>query len=360
MPAPDRKKSKQGAAKATGKKVAAPKRAAAARAPAGKPAAVKRAASKPAAAKRAASKPAAAKKAAPKPAALKKTAPKKTPAKVAARPAAPKVKVPTRKAAPKLKPAAVQAGRRDGPDPEGFFVARVRGEDAVRDAPHQMQEPGGWEEDPVPLPLDEEGLGELPWTYGDDLLVALPRDPRTLFIYWDHAQATLEASFANLPGARVELWVFARGATGWDRVRVVDVALEARGWYVHDLEPGRPYRAELHLLGSDGQDRMLPGRAAATALPAQGPSTVIDDRYASLPWEVPLPKLMGPGVPGGPFSEEARALLASLSGWSRFGHSRADGSADPATPAGGPSSPTRPSSPPRPSSPAGPPGRKGA
>jgi hypothetical protein len=50
--------------------------------------------------------------------------------------------------------------------------------------------------------------------------------------------------------------------------------------------------------------------------------------------------LMGAGVPGGPFSEEARALLATLSGWERFGHSRAgDG---PTSPAGGPSSPSRP------------------
>jgi hypothetical protein len=374
MPAPERKKSKQGAAKATGKKAVAAKptvkREAAAKAPAGKPPA-RPAAAKPAAVK----KVVAAKKTAPKTAPAKvapktapvkvasktapaKVAPTKAAAKVAARPAAPKVKAPARQAAPKRKPAApVQATRRDGPDPEGFFVARVRGEDAVRDAPHQLLEPGGWEEDPVPLPLDQEGLGELPWTYGDDLLVALPRDPRTLFVYWDHARATLEASFANLPGARVELWIFARGGAGWDRVRVVDVALEARGWYVHDLEPGRPYRAELHLVGSDGQDRMLPGRSVATALPAQGPSPVIDDRYASLPWGVPLPKLMGPGIPGGPFSEEARALLASLSGWSRFGHSRADGgdgSADPATPAGGPSSPTRPTSP------GGPAGRKGA
>jgi len=234
------------------------------------------------------------------------------------------------------------AVRHDGPDPEGFFVARVRGEEAVRDAPHQMQEPGGWEEEPPLSPVHDEGLGELPWTYGDDLLVALPRDPRTLFVYWDHARATLDAAFANLPGAKVQLWIFAHGAA-WERVRVVEVALEARGWYVHDLEPGRPYRAELHVMGTNGQDRLLPGPSVGTALPPHGASPVIDDRYATLPWEVPLPKLMGPGVPGGPFSEEARALLASLSGWNRFGTSRADGT--PGAGGGGPSSPSRPTSP---------------
>jgi hypothetical protein len=282
-------------------------------------------------------------KAAPKraTAAKKKVAPAKA---VATKPAA-AGKAPDRKAAPKKggarrSPAAPPlAQRHDGPDPEGFFVARVRGEEAVRDAPHQMQEPGGWDEEPAPPPAHDEGLGELPWTYGDDLLVALPRDPRTLFVYWDHARATLEGAFAHLPGARVQLWVFARTA-GWDRVRVVDVALEARGWYVHDLEPGRAYRAELHVIGADGQDRLLPGPSAGTALPPQGPSPVIDDRYATLPWQVPLPKLMGPGLPGGPFSEEARALLATLSGWTRFGHDHAG--AGPTSPPGGPSSPSRP------------------
>jgi len=218
-------------------------------------------------------------------------------------------------------------------------VARVRGEDAVREAPHQLLEPGGWEEEPPAPPLHDEGLGELPWTYGDDLLVALPRDPRTLFVYWDQARSTLDAAFGGLPGAKVQLWVFA-GAGGGERVRVVEVALEARGWYIHDLEPGRAYRAELHVIGADGQDRLLPGPSFATALPPQGPSDVVDDRFASLPWDVPLPKLMGPGVPGGPFSEEARSLLARLSGWDRFGHSHAG--AGPTSPPGGPSSPAGP------------------
>jgi hypothetical protein len=315
MPAPDRKKpakrSKQ---------------------PVAKRPVVKKPVAKKATAKKATDKRPAARKASVKKASVRKSAVKKSVVKKAA------VKRP--KVAPRLE----EAGRRDGPDPEGFFVARVRGEEAVRDAPHQLQEPGGWEEEPPAQPLHDEGLGELPWTYGDDLLVALPRDPRTLFVYWDQARSTLDAAFAAAPGAKVQLWVFAR-SDRWVRVRVVDVALEARGWYVHDLEPGLPYRAELHVIGPDGRDRLLPGPSIGTTLPPQGPSPLIDDRFATLPWDVPLPKLMGPGVPGGPFSEEARTLLARLSGWDRFGHSRAG--SGPTSPPGGPSSPS------------GPPGREG-
>jgi hypothetical protein len=319
MPAPDRKKP------ARRSKPAAVKKAVTKKAVAGKPAVKKAVAGKPTS-KALTGKPAAKTVAARKPAATPKPARK-------ARPAAAR--------RPQGSPRLGGTGRRDGPDPEGFFVARVRGEEAVRDAPHQLQEPGGWEEEPLAPPLHDEGLGELPWTYGDDLLVAMPRDPRTLFVYWDQARASVDAAFAGVPGAKVQLWVFARG-TQWERVRVVEVALEARGWYLHDLEPGRAYRAELHVVGNDGQDRLLPGESIPTALPPQGPSPVVDDRFATLPWGVPLPKLMGPGVPGGPFSEEARALLARLSGWSRFGHDPegADGGSP-----GGPSSPSRPFSP---------------
>ena len=320
MPAPDMKKAARGARKPAAKKTLPGKataKKAAAKKPATKQAPAKKAAARSATARRPATRTAAAAKPAPK-----KAASRKAPAK-----------------RPGVAPIQAGSGRRDGPDPEGFFVARIRGEDAVRDAPHQLLEPGGWEEEPPAPALDDEELGELPWTYGDDLLVALPRDPRTLFVYWDQARSTVEAALAGVPGAKVQLWVFARGAQ-WERVRVVDVALEARGWYVHDLEPGRAYRAELHVVGTDGQDRVLPGPSIGTALPPQGPSPIIDDRFATLPWGVPLPKLMGPGVPGGPFSEEARALLARLSGWHGFGHSRAG--AAPTSPAGGPSSPSRP------------------
>src|SRR5919197_1399048 len=72
------------------------------------------------------------------------------------------------------------------PDPEGYIVARVAGEAAARGAPHPMTESaidaeqqrvGGAGEDvepPEPRDAQDEGFGELPWAYGDDVLMALP------------------------------------------------------------------------------------------------------------------------------------------------------------------------------------------
>jgi hypothetical protein len=227
-------------------------------------------------------------------------------------------------------PAAVRAPAPpagQGPDPEGFFVARVRGEEAMREAPHAMAEgaPGGEasfralaEAEPGPVGPFDEGLGDLPWGYGEDALVALPRDPRSAFLYWEHTPSTREEAFAGLDGPRAQLWIFARAGEGWERIRTVDFALESRGFYLHDLEPGRTYRAEIHLVDRAGRERALGGSSNEVRLPPVGPSPIVDDRFVRIPWDVPLGQALGPGRPGGPFSDDARQRLARLSDWSRF------------------------------------------
>jgi hypothetical protein len=198
--------------------------------------------------------------------------------------------------------------------------------------------------DEAPPSVLDEGLGELPWSYGDDAFVALPRDPRTVFLYWDHAGHTLARGFEGLDHARVQLWILARAGSGWDRIRTLDFALESRGFYVHDLEPGRTYRAEIHVLGRAGQERLLGAPSNEVTLPPVGPSPVVDDRFIRIPWDLPLGTILGPGHAGGPFSEEARAMLARLSDWSRFSGPVWGGSAGgmggrPFSPTSSPSSP---------------------
>ncbi|HZY03712.1 MAG TPA: DUF4912 domain-containing protein [Anaeromyxobacteraceae bacterium] len=269
-------------------------------------------------------------------------------------------KASARKAAPKAKGAraagAPKAGAAPGLDPEAYFVARVRGEDAARAAPHPMTEaaveaakPSGVRELGEPEgAVPDEGLGELPWSYGDDALVALPRDPRTLFLYWDFAPAVVAAALSGLEGGRTQLWVFARGGGGGlERVRTLEFALEARSFYVHDLTPGRAYLAEVHAVDGRGRERRLGGPSNEVMLPPVGPSALVDDRFARIPWDLPLSRWLKDVLRGGPFSEELRALLARLSDWSRFAGRAWGGSAGgmggrPVSPSGGPSSPPGP------------------
>jgi hypothetical protein len=244
-----------------------------------------------------------------------------------------------------LAPAAGADAAEGALDPEGFFVARVRGEGELRHAPHAMteaavEESAGGPRVTTPAPAAParpvERLGDLPWRYGDDAFVALARDPHTLFIYWDHAPATVAAAFAGLDGGRAQLWIFARGEEGWQHLGKIDVALESRSYYVHDLEPGRTYRAEMHAVDRSGRDRILARPSNEARLPPLGPSPIVDDRFGRIPWDEPLSAWLRKTFPGGPFSDEARALLARLSDASRFSGGARGGSV------GGPSSPPGP------------------
>lgn len=211
------------------------------------------------------------------------------------------------------------------PDPEGYMVARVAGEQVARGAPRPLTEgalegaPRRTHERAPPPPAFDEHLGDLPRGYEDDALMALPRDPKTLFLYWDHAQETLRQAWEGLDGARPQMWVFAREPDGgWTRVRILDFALESRSYYIHDLEPGRIYRAEVHVVDRQGRERLVPRSSNEVMLPPIGPSAVVDDRFMRILWSEPLQQLLRKARAGGPFPEDVRQQLARLSDWSRF------------------------------------------
>jgi hypothetical protein len=250
-----------------------------------------------------------------------------------------------RKAAPRARGLAARPRPSDEPDAESYFVSRVLGEEAVRAAPHPMTEAAVEAARGAPraeraeaAPAWDEQLGDLPWAYGDDALVALPRDPRTLYLYWDHSAETLRRAWEGLEGGRAEIWLFAGLAGGgWERVQTVPFALEARGWYLHELEPGRVYRAEIHLVDAQ-RDRLVPRPSNAVMLPPVGPSPVVDDRFARILWSEHLARWLAEWRAGGPFADDLRAQLARLSDWSRFGGGTWGGSGG-GGPPGSPSSP---------------------
>src|SRR2546426_419228 len=141
----------------------------------------------------------------------------------------------------------------------------------------------------APLPahgLVNEGLGELPWAYGDARLVGLVRDPTTLFIYWDFSQQQIEQAFAGLGSARavIKLWNARNG--GSELVRETDVHLEARWWYVRELPPGLELRAELWAVGERGARLMRAARPAR--LPPAAPSEQLEAFYLRLALDQPI------------------------------------------------------------------------
>jgi hypothetical protein len=124
-----------------------------------------------------------------------------------------------------------------------------------------------------------EGLGELPWVYGDARLISLVRDPATLYVYWDFSQQQIEQAFSGLGLARAVIKLLTTRAA--ELVRETEVHLEARGWYLRELPPGTELRAELWAIGERGS-RML--RAARPVkLPPAVPSDQLEAFYLNLP-----------------------------------------------------------------------------
>jgi hypothetical protein len=162
-----------------------------------------------------------------------------------------------------------------------------------------------------------EGLGELPWAYGDARLVSLVRDPTTLFVYWDFSQHQIDQAFAGLGAAHAVLKLLnARNGNG-DLVREAEVRLEARGWYVRDLPPGVEARAELWAVGERGSRLMRAGRPIR--LPPAVPSEQLETFYVRITLDQPIAGGISTGRPlnyGGsaPAGWERRLQPRSFSG----------------------------------------------
>jgi hypothetical protein len=153
-----------------------------------------------------------------------------------------------------------------------------------------------------------EGLGELPWSYGDARLVGLIRDPQTLYVYWDFSQQQIEAAFSGLGAARavLKLWNARTGSA--ELVREMEVHLEARGWYARDLPAGIELRAELWAVGERGARMMRAARPIR--LPPAAPSDQLEAFYLRIPLDQPIAH----GISGGrPLSYGG----AAPAGWER-------------------------------------------
>jgi uncharacterized protein DUF4912 len=138
-----------------------------------------------------------------------------------------------------------------------------------------------------------EGLGELPWAYGDARLVGLVRDPTTLFVYWDFSQQQIEQAFAGLGPARAVLKLWNTRTGNGDLVRETDVFLESRGWYVRDLPAGAELRGELWAVGERG------ARLIRAARPVRLPPAAPSDQLEAFYLRIPLDQSISSGIPGG-------------------------------------------------------------
>ncbi len=160
---------------------------------------------------------------------------------------------------------------------EGFFIARVAGENEARR--HGLTEAFS-----PRAPFNRNGRGaEVSLSEGDDRLHALARDPETLFVFWDFPRKSRDEAARGLKSPRAVLRVL----EGDQLVREAEFTPESRSFYVHHLRPGHRYRVEAHLVGLRGQSRQLGFSSNTVELPGRG-NLQGDIRLMRLPWELDL------------------------------------------------------------------------
>lgn len=182
----------------------------------------------------------------------------KAAAKAVAKPAAPSARRPRR-----AKPAGVP---RDKPSPAAPAAAAVP---AVSFSRYETLMPAG----PAIAGYVERGP-EIPAGYGHDRVVALPRDPRCVFAYWElggggYEKLRKERGEADLAGA---VWVLRVERVPEGRFYDLPVDPGARNWYL-SVEPAARYRLRIGLVLASGAFAEL-----AVSDEVLTPSEVLSDR----------------------------------------------------------------------------------
>ncbi len=118
----------------------------------------------------------------------------------------------------------------------------------------------------------------LPPRYDVDECVAIPVDPRTLYVYWEARESTLAALGRLAPGGALALRVLAVVPT-WDGPRSsssdVEVSAPVGDWFVRDLEPGCVVRAAIGWRHGDAFHPIAHSPALET--PPSAPSALVAD-----------------------------------------------------------------------------------
>jgi len=131
----------------------------------------------------------------------------------------------------------------------------------------------------------QEKPQELPQGYGDHILVALPRDPSSVYLFWEIDYSRLKREMRDLG--------ISRENAGWEfRAHLLDpndpthslknfgtdLDVNQGAGYLNLSPPGNTFKVELKLIGPDGSFRSVLETDPFT-LPADRPSSRMDENW---------------------------------------------------------------------------------
>ncbi len=131
---------------------------------------------------------------------------------------------------------------------------------------------------------------ELPEAYGTQRLFLAARDPHWLYAHWDLARAQLLRYNARSADRHLMLRIYT-GAVAGQPVAQIHVHPESRHWFVHVERAATSYAAELGFYQADRQWVRI-AASNSTATPPDTPSAAAPSQFATIPLELPLPRLL--------------------------------------------------------------------
>jgi len=141
----------------------------------------------------------------------------------------------------------------------------------------------------VPDTTDLDKGFEYPETYGENVVSLMVRDPYWLFSYWEFApelRGDLAARIGDeaLLRSRTVLRVYDVTETDADRPNGyydIDVAPEARNWYINVARVEREYCVDVGIVTPDGSFIVI-ARSNRVTLPPVGPSDSVDEEWVTI------------------------------------------------------------------------------
>jgi len=132
--------------------------------------------------------------------------------------------------------------------------------------------------------------GELPDAYGTKEVLLAARDPHWLYAHWDLTRDQLRRYNAMARDGHLALRVFLGAATG-EPVSEVPVHPESRHWFIHVERAGTKYAVELGYYGTNKRWKSI-STSGLTLTPPDVMADAAGELFATIPLEVPLPKLV--------------------------------------------------------------------
>jgi hypothetical protein len=131
---------------------------------------------------------------------------------------------------------------------------------------------------------------DIPDTYNETYMRAIPRDPEWIFVYWEISEPTMNDLKRKMGGTEFGIAkkllrlcdvteIIYNGSNAW-RYTDIEINRIANNWYIKVPEPSRTYLVECGFLTSDGRF-LLAVRSNVVKVPRLGLSPVLDQQWST-------------------------------------------------------------------------------